>query len=451
MVNKLRDIKKKKRQMYGKIRDNWELGQEQAPVSAPKKIDLSDSDISDSEKKPKGKVAKAKKTGVLAKDKCTPRKLKSIPPAEKRGEGLDVDPNYTTEVKNARKRKMKRNVTTIETEPSQLDHRPLDDWMAYQFYTKTKTSTQLNSEVIADITLSIDGKRQKIPHDDKSSVLNLNTVDPSSITLPQKKVVKRKKEDPIKPATKRQKTSAVKSKQDDLIKKDKEEFFEKDSMLGEFGGDPANYPLFATLAEEERQRDELYRNDGRECFDDTLELEMVDPPKVTKEYNVEFLRESRGIQFKERDCGRGEACILNYIPTVYPDSIADVKPEDAFVCREWLNPIQKAHLNETGELPETPQLCYQDNILLTNFRYYRYMHKGEEPKEILQDHQIVIGGPGEYRQSDCIPPVLGNGNFTGLPRPFPKFSANRLVYDKTKDPDNQDRLLKCVVEQNMDF
>lgn len=428
----LKGIKKERRKLEKTIERNWNSDKLEESNFVAKK-DLSDSELSGNDD---GENCLKRKKKQGKKGKCFNKKQKMDSIENKKGVMLNNDPDYNGDnIPNLDKKKvaLHRGVTEMKIEHRELDHRPLDQWSIRQVYSKTKTSLEVHNSIQIGLTKSIDGKSTLCKNLENGEVEKEDVLNDTRVNKKPKAV----------------ELSKLKIERERANKK--VEFFGDDVMEGNFGCLPVDYPLFCELEKEEKVKDETYRNDGRRCIDDTNFLNLDDPPKVSKDYNKDFYRESRGELYLERDCSRGELCVFNTIPSVFPDSIDDAKREEAFVCREWLNPNQLRERDEILELPARRQLCYGDNLLLTNFHYLRNIHNGSESKEIIQDHQVIVNQPNGYAIGDCIPVTLGGGRTTGIVRPFLKFSASRYVYSKMEDPDDSGNLLKCVIEQNLNF
>lgn len=423
-INELKEHKKKKRQLDTLFPDRWYMEGEPVLVREEKKVDDSDSDLSDNNNKKKQSKQKASKPRQ--------RKSKSASIAQKRGNSLEDDPDYSMNNKKSTKKRFDKSNDSMLASPPGLKHKSLDDWIARYHFTKSETQNEVKEKIIMDITRSIDEEKPG------------NTE-------------KREASGFVKGKRNRISDSVKKAEEDK--QNDRKRFFDKDSMEVPFGMEPKWYEVMLELEKEEAQKDAVFRDEGRKCFDvnkdvnkEAMELELESLPKVTFEYNEQFNREPMR-EFGERPCCMDDRCIHKKVSTLFPDSAEDNTPEHAFTMMEWLNPEQKKMWDTHGILPEDRQLCYDDNVLLTVFRFQFYQVNGIEPVEILQDHQVSVDEPGGYSLDGCLPMVSGDNRFTGIARPFPKFSANRFVYDSRiiVDPNGKERTVKCVIHQNLNF
>lgn len=186
--------------------------------------------------------------------------------------------------------------------------------------------------------------------------------------------------------------------------------------------------------------------------------------KCTPEYYADFTREARGADYGERPCSSGKRCVCMLMALQWPDSLEEVLPEHAFVCREFLLPSQKQHYDRTRELPVARRLCLPCNLATTTCNVKLHERRGTTPLEYLQDHCVAVDTEsGGYDMRYCIAPASGT-RWNGIVAPFLAFSAAHYVYAKsdsaaaatttgptaTVKPRRQ-RKLKRLVEQMQGF
>ncbi len=250
-----------------------------------------------------------------------------------------------------------------------------------------------------------------------------------------------------------------KRKREEEKDQEKDKFFIDDNNSEIFGLENASsYQIFSDLEKEQKERQRIFDVSAdvlKEC-NSSLKIDFEKIEKCTRAYCEDFLREPKDKEGKygERFCKRGEYCICYLMATRYPDPIENVKPQDGFICREFLLPSELENWKKSKFLPEQEQLCLVCNRLFTTFWYYLYRWKNEEPVEIIQNHFYLIDEDGEYDLSCCIYPNPTDDTWTGIVRPFIKFRKNSYVYTKCdlKGEKTQKILtLKCVKETHMDF
>lgn len=456
---KLQTEKRTKRTIEQLITPNWEVDDVDGSRATITTVNGSDSDSDTggggggggSKKKKIKKEAPVKKPGAGARGRRSKnhnverRKNFKFPFA-----GPDTEPQEQQQaVQASKKKKVAGNVPSnaMVTAASQFEYRPLEDFVTCHVLDKTATTEELHSQVLMDLTRSIDGKRTTAPGGDIIRVAS--------------NVSKRKR-------TRLAESVTAKLS---LEKRDaKELFFNDDNFLT----NPRLMPYIEELREEARIRNLTFISLGGKLFPPDLELTIEDLPKVSRAYNADYRREASPGNPLERPCRRGRKCIHMVLNTVFPNSVEKDTQEEGFICREWRTPEQAERCDrEKVCLPEQ-QNCYDCGLFITNLWFYWFLQEGVEPYTVksenkkigmtkrivsamipqfmlLQDHEVLVNQTGEYSLVDCLPTSLGDSVWTGIARPYPKFSATRYVYGKVRDPYRNGHELKCAFEQNMGF
>lgn len=321
------------------------------------------------------------------------------------------------------------------------DIRPLEEWLITYGTRHGKELSELTTEVEKSIESGIkktmsQGTHRPIPKAD----------------TPKRKIPIARRNRSSGPATEK-KRKREQEEVDTYFSNDKDTSEEPFGMVG-----ASTYKIFQQLYERRKDKDNLLGEIGSSAIDNncstTLTLPVVE--ECSKAYCTDFLREPIGLEerYGERPCRAGQDCIFVALSTRYPDSTEDARPEDGFVCREFLLPSQLERWKREKILPDQEQLCLGCNRMLTTYWYYLYRYKGEEPVEILQDHCNTVDQEGEYDMTYCIYPNPTEDKWSGLSRPVVKFSKETYVYCKMKlvgEKSKREFVLKCVRETKAGF
>jgi hypothetical protein len=323
----------------------------------------------------------------------------------------------------------------------------LSSWLAAHYNAKNKTQEELQREVIDDLTKAIDMSLNVRTH------INTKATNDTTSSGPSKK-----KKQPLQHSSStsnnKPKTPIVNNDGDVIDKKLMEEFFLGDEdPIGEYGCTAREYAIFASLKEEESKRETDYRKDCRTYYKfkgngNYNSNDYENPPSCTKKYCSQFLCEPTAGM---RPCKRGKKCITYVMATLFPDSIEDCSPENAFICREFLTPIQLDQCKAAGKPLFPPRDCLLDNRLRTTYRFYDAIKRNVEPKELIQDHQNVVDEPDGYNIEHCIYPTASSKKWRGIVAPIVQFSLSNYVYATMDAKDHPSGTIKCIVEQNLDF
>lgn len=207
-------------------------------------------------------------------------------------------------------------------------------------------------------------------------------------------------------------------------------------------------------------------------------------PVRSRAYSQEFLSESAGPEFFERQCIKGELCVCRTKKGVFPSQPFSSSvgggagggaggggglsggggagaggggggggsgarsATNGFICREFLLPAQWAEVKASGRLPETVHMCLPCNIYYTteNVMSYAGQKQGCQqrmPLMLLQDHCVLIDQAGEYTRESTLPHTLANGRPSGIVRPFQAWSDSNYAYGRTVRHGKQ---LACLLE-----
>jgi hypothetical protein len=231
----------------------------------------------------------------------------------------------------------------------------------------------------------------------------------------------------------------------EVIGDGKSDFFASDSNNEAFGLKPYDYSILRDLEKEYKLKYHELVLEARETLKKKT-LKLPELEECSKKYCEDFLREPTG---DERPCRRKDKCIAKIMATLFPDSVEEVNPEEGFIAREFLKPSQLTRKERYKKLPDEIQLCLLCNRAMTTFLYYYHLNNKIEIIEPIQDHANVIG-PNSYHKDACLVPVLDEKNFTGIIKPYVKFSASNYVYSKDESKGGK-KPIKCLKEQNLDF
>lgn len=258
--------------------------------------------------------------------------------------------------------------------------------------------------------------------------------------------------------------------------------------------------LFRFLEEEEKRRNDIYRNDAQEnassmgqkmlskereeaqeqgpeneqdmLFEQQNEknLEKYSEyftqknskyflEEVNREYCENFLREP--IFSFERNCKREEKCVAKTMYIRHPDCVEDTPMARTIICREFLLPLQQEKFDKTKDLPIYRQACLLCKRLLTTYTYKKNEKENKEPLEIIQDHYNTVGVEnGGYSLDSCLHPVANKNQksgskVTGIVRPIRRFSAADYIPSTQMIPniekDGELIEVRCFVETPLNF
>lgn len=239
-----------------------------------------------------------------------------------------------------------------------------------------------------------------------------------------------------------------KKKEDDILL---EEFINKNDIKSiAFGLKTTQYDLFMKIINEEKEKEDNYIDLGRNYLK-RKEFEIPEIEECSKDYCTDFLREASPKSDLERPCRSGNSCICMILALQAPDTAEDIKPEDAFIAREFLIPSVRDKVIRTGELPDIIELCLVCIRFKTTYRYYRCIHSSLEPKELLQNHYNTVNTTGGYILDQCLYPNPKTGKRYGIDRPIVAFKATNYIYASKEDPYDHAYMLKCLCETNLDF
>lgn len=205
------------------------------------------------------------------------------------------------------------------------------------------------------------------------------------------------------------------------------------------------YEMLVSLSiKDEMERVEKFMNNGRMYVDEPQlnfghmahEIEGCD-----RDYVRDFLREVDPDNPLERMCYNGEKCICMKMAIDFPDKCnpngQSSKPDEAFICREFLNPGQLRTVMQTkkyiNHLPLPCRLCKQAAI---SFMMLYYEKHNIPLKEVLHDYydlvtdQSVNPDPSKYSINDCMYPSPEGIQFNGIIRPVKYFSSTNYTYCK---------------------
>jgi hypothetical protein len=420
----------------------------------------------------------------------------------------------------AKMRKQSNKMEATFEQCTKSDIRPLEDWISNYYYQPNKTQQMINDEISNSITAEINykilgpssetsstdsniqsfvemteelKKKNAVKHQQQQNVTEGKISSQSTQTpaVPQKykkpsasqrKIDEKKKQEQKLLESSSENISIIKQEELEIVKKEespqnipikKRLFYENDDLRDQpFQLSPVEYEIIRKLELEELKKDRNYRDIGRNYIHKT-NLEPPDLPVCKPSYCRKMMREPLGEQYGERRCANESKCMAMIMATLYPDSLDNFVPEDAFIMMEFLFPEQHEAYKATSVLPPIRQDCILCNRHKTTLRHYMYQKRNEEPKELIQDHQNTVAtpplnggmessGPIErdaYNIDKCIYPETSSKQvFTGITRPIVKFSPNNYVYDTTKvlvsNESTKDKAtieLKCMKEINMDF
>lgn len=212
---------------------------------------------------------------------------------------------------------------------------------------------------------------------------------------------------------------------------------------------PEEYQLFKYIAEVERKKDLLYRNEARSYMgSEELALPDFTDAETDKEYNKDFLRESKGLAFGERHCRYMDKCVFNILPSVYPDHIEEHKAEDAFICREYLLPKQLTEWKKSKKLPLIPQACLGCNRVTHTYRYIYRLKNKIKSRDIIHDHVNKVEGPWGYNKNQCLYFNPNDSDFQGVGGWVVRFDPKDFQFGKATWWVKTDTYveLKCVKE-----
>lgn len=427
-IKTLQKHKQRQRAIISCLPETWEVGSMYAPVYQ-KACPLDDSD-SDSDGPPT-KRSRNKNTTRSCDATCSKNDV-----ALKRYDSIiikqepEIIKNPTTTKKTSEERKkpkkdVKFSVFKSAAAPP-LQHKSLKEWfrqnnltsdhMNPHSYDKKCITAELKDDVIKDISHTIDHAKKR----------------------------KNSQQQPTSPSSQ----LAEERERSNLLFMIKNEDGDGQFDFTRISSNPLDYEIFRIMIEEEREREKSYLEQTRAHihFDKVTPPSYKDIEECSKEYCTDFFREPRGIKYGERQCRLGKQCIMNAMAIPWPDTIQEISPDDAFVCREFLLPSQTEDYEKYGTLPEDQNLCLPDNRLHTMVMYFSHIKNNTEPMELLQDHFNLIDQPGEYSSACCIYPNPTESRWTGIVRPIVKFSYSQFIYGREKD-----KKIKRVIEQNVDF
>jgi len=218
---------------------------------------------------------------------------------------------------------------------------------------------------------------------------------------------------------------------------------------------------------------------GRLKFETPKKL-RTNPPKLPildPEYIKKYLRQSRGIEFKERECGRGEKCVSIVISSRFSD--IEGKKNNAFPLREFLLPDEETNLLINGIWPENIKSCILCNRfktciilrilsnrdrnlnlieMLPHDHFFTFESNGDSshPYFCIQDHAVSIRETpfGDSKRSYYTEDILQIDPKNGILLPFKKFEPKRLHLSVTRLEINRDGSLgdvKCYLESDAVF
>ena len=223
------------------------------------------------------------------------------------------------------------------------------------------------------------------------------------------------------------------------------------------------YTIYQKLAEEQKEVESKLEKYGRCNKTNPVEEEKCTEEwrtkleHVSRKYCEDFLRQPKGDNYGERQCRKGPMCVFVLMATRFPDSLENYTSEDGFVCREFLLPTQLEKWKTEKILPQERRLCLGCNRLYTCYWYYINVRRGKEPDEILQDHAYEVGKDGEYNMDYCLnyTNTQPGARWTGIARPFVKFSADTFIYSRMELKNNknpsQSVTLKRAQEMKVHF
>lgn len=259
--------------------------------------------------------------------------------------------------------------------------------------------------------------------------------------------------------------------------------------------------LFQFLEEEEKRRNDIYRNDAQENAssmgkkilskereetqenddleqEDEMSTEQQDEKHLEKhseyftqknskyfleevnpEYCEKFLREP--IFSFERNCKREEKCVAKTMYIRHPDCVEDTPMARTAICREFLLPSQQQKFDKTKDLPIYRQACLLCKRLLTTYTYKKNEKENKEPLEIIQDHYNTVGVENNgYPLDSCLHPVANKNQksgskVTGIVLPIRRFSAADYIPSTQMIPniekDGELIEVRCFVETPLNF
>ncbi len=252
-----------------------------------------------------------------------------------------------------------------------------------------------------------------------------------------------------KRALKRRNTKEVNQKNKDTERKQsmkKYYSYEEEDKVSQL--DPRDEKTMQFIYQQEMIRNRLYRDAVTELLSKAKDLALSNPEEVNAEYCTRYLREP-DLDNNERACKKGEKCICLIMAGFQPDGCERALSDNGFICKEFLTPSQeqKYIINEE-KYPKEQFLCLPDLRLTTNFRWNQNVKENIIPKESIQNHCYKVDVPGGYRSEKCISP-LENSHW-GITHHFLKWSTSDYNYN-TFTPEGEDRVFKCLVEQNLCF
>ena len=287
----------------------------------------------------------------------------------------------------------------------------------------------------------------------------------------------KKKMDPERGRFSRHDTIENDDKVKEFFKTEEEAEQEKLKMdLSSFSQYEEDNILFKHLEQEERRRDESYREDARDNAasmhrklvedeedneDATSYFAQPNSKILLEEVNVaycaQFLREP--LFAFERNCKQESNCVAKIMYVQHPDSVEDTMASREMICREFLLPSQKEKFDRLKQLPVYRQACLLCKRLLTTYTYKKNEKENREPLEIIQDHYNTVGVEnGGYPLDACLHPVANKNQksgskVTGIARPFRRFSAVDYVpsTEKLLDENGQVVEVRCFIETPLNF
>ena len=348
---------------------------------------------------------------------------------KRRGQAFSAEPRNENAKKRTKNEEDMLKLPIIKTEPNdseELKVKPLSEWFAPFLKDKTKPIEEISRDILDSYSESINKiLKESASNKSKKKVTNENQ------KFQQKAKGRGSKEE-----------KELKLLEEEFLKKDTDEFNQPFQMPL-----PTDYKIFQMLKEEEENKDSI-RNECTSYFKKSVPENYEDPPVCSKQYCTQFLAEPTGDM---RPCRRGNLCVCNTMCNSFPDSIEGSKPENAFICREFLLPKDYEKFNATGELPKCPAECLLCNRARTTCEYERIIKNKVTPIELIQDHQNSVDEPGAYSIKHCIYPSPSGNLWTGIVRPIVKFCSNHYIYTKIPMPNHPKGHIKGILEQNLDF
>ena len=418
-LQKLQADKKKNREMEKTFRSNWELGEDAGLYKKTKAKELSDSDISSNEL-----VAPSKKKSAGRDPRSSKKHAKESPApsrSSKHAKKIVSEEFNDLYLKGpSRNPPIENSNNNSSTSKAAFDHRTLEDWvLTYGGNANGRSVGYLKGEIDQDIGNRI-GKKVKNPSLENETGNEKQTFG-----------------------------------QDDM----------DDDPFGMNG--PEEYAMFREMIHiEEIEKETLYRKTGRSFLSENKHFVPNEEglEECDSRYCERYLRESRGLNFGERECKYGNRCIFMILSISYPDQsdgLTGSRPEDSFICREFLLPSQENAYKEENVLPDVIRPCLGCNRYRTTFWWYDHFRRGDQPRELLQDHYNTVGDNletsdrSQYNIDSCIYPSGKEDLWMGICRPIIKFSASNYVYSHTSKTDvhnsSKNGTLKCVREANVGF